>query len=99
MVSYVTAYINICDSVYCNQEAVFAGKVDEKAFEEMIIGKQSEILSTKGALRHKMDERNSIVRSRLSPKAAKEWVLSGFGLRRVFGRLGKRIHKKKAHVE
>ena len=76
----------------------FMGKVDEKAFEEMIIGKQSEILSTKGALRHKMDERNALVRSRLSPKAVKEWLVSGFGLRNIAARLAKKIRKRKGEA-
>ncbi len=65
----------------------FMGKVDEKAFEEMIIGKQSEILSTKGSLRHKMDERNALIRSRLSPGAMAAWLKSGFGLRTLLEKM------------
>ena len=78
----------------------FMGKVDEKAFEEMIIGKQSEILSTKGSLRHKIDERNSLVKQKLSPKAMKDWIVSGFGLRKVAAKLASRlVHKLKRRAK
>jgi hypothetical protein len=74
----------------------FMGKVDEKAFEEMIIGKQSEILSTKGTLRHKVDERSALVKNKLSPKAVGDWVKSAFGLRPLAARLKAKAKKTKA---
>ncbi len=36
-------------------------------------------------LRHKMDERNSLVKDKLSPNAVRDWVISGFGLRQLAG--------------
>lgn len=76
------------------EKQYFTGKIDEKAFEEILIGKQSEILDTKGAIRHKMQERNELVRNKLSPKAVKDWVISGFGLSGVVRNVIIRIRKK-----
>jgi hypothetical protein len=77
------------------EKQYFMGKIDEKAFEDILIGKQSEILTTKGTARHKMQERDELVRKKLSPSAFKGWITSGFGLRR----LAARLRKKKGTVQ
>jgi hypothetical protein len=77
------------------EKQYFMGKIDEKAFEDILIGKQSEILTTKGTARHKMQERDELVRKKLSPSAVKGWLVSVFGLRPLAGRLLARLRKNK----
>jgi hypothetical protein len=62
----------------------FQGKINQAAFNDMIIGEQQKILGLRGRHAEKVEERKAFVKERLSPRAIGGWMKSG--LSRIFRR-------------
>ena len=64
----------------------FQGKINQQAFNDMLIGEQSKILSARAKASEKADERKRLIKAKLSPSGIAKWLGSGpvRAIRRVF---------------
>ncbi len=78
------------------QRQYFMGKINEQAFNEMLISEQGRILGARGKAIEKARERKKLIREKLSVRALWKWLRGGpGGLARRVRRIAKRQGKAK----
>lgn len=76
------------------EKQYFMGKINEKAFNEMLIGEQGKILGARGKAIKMAKERTLILKTKLSPREMFNWLRAGpKGLARRIRNLGRRVKK------
>ena len=59
------------------EKQYFMGKINERAFNDMIIGEQEKILGGRGEAAEKLKERDKLIKDKLSPGGVARWLRSG----------------------
>jgi hypothetical protein len=79
----------------------FQGKLNQKAFNDMLIGEQGKILGARGKAATKIGERKRLIKERLSPKGVLLWLVSGpvWVIRKIFKVVDKIKPPKKGKKE
>jgi hypothetical protein len=59
------------------EKQYFKRQIDERTFQSILAKKQEEILKTRGQLSEMTNERNNLIKSRLSPVSLGNWLVGG----------------------